>query len=272
MENNPHIKDQMTPEAFAVWVKKKREQREILYDMAEKQIKIVFETPAALNKHLKLQAQFGKMSVTNLLLVGAQMPEAKELRTYDEWQKRGRNINKGEKAILLLHAQGEYTREDGSTARGFDAKSVFDVTQTYGRELRSRSYPPAKAVVKAMLTKPVIPIAWVDYVKDARYHSNANQIEANRRLDADSLLYAVAREYAIADGADLFVAECAAAICCYRYSMMPESFDYDFVAFQGKDTRELKELLADARELACNFCDAIDKNLLKQHERSQGER
>lgn len=123
-----------------------------------------------------------------------------------------------------------------------------------------------------MLTKPVIPIAWVDYVKDARYHSNANQIEANRRLDADSLLYAVAREYAIADGADLFVAECAATICCYRYSMMPESFDYDFVAFQGKDMRELKELLADARELACNFYDAIDKNLLKQHERSQGER
>ena len=123
-------KEQMTPEEFATWAEQKRDQREALYRMAEDQTKEVFDSPSTLSKHLKLQAQFGKMSVTNTLLVSAQMPEAKELRTYDEWNSRGRNVSKGAKAIQLLQPKGEYTREDGQTVPNFTAKPVFDVSQT----------------------------------------------------------------------------------------------------------------------------------------------
>ncbi len=270
--NTQYNKEQMTPEEFATWAEQKRDQREALYRMAEDQTKAVFDSPSTLSKHLKLQAQFGKMSVTNTLLVSAQMPEAKELRTYDEWNSRGRNVSKGAKAIQLLQPKGEYTREDGQTVPNFTAKPVFDVSQTYGKELRSKSYPPAKAVIKAMLTKPSVPITWSDQIKEARYDPATNSIEANRKLDADQLLYSVAREYAIANGTSLFVAECVGTTACYRYSLMPEPFDYDFTAIKRMDTRELKNLLTKAREVACDFCDAIDKNLQKMRERKQEER
>lgn len=263
---------QMTPEDRAEWIEKKREQREALYKTAEKQTKAVFDHPDALNAHLKLQAQFGKMSVTNTLLVGAQMPEATQLRSFDDWKQRGRSVNKGAKAIQLLQPQSEYTREDGTTAMGFEAKSVFDVSQTNGKQLRSKNYPPAKAVIKAMLTKPSIPMVWSDQVPDASYNAQANQIEARRNLDADKLVYAVSREYAIADGADPFTAQCAATVACYRYSLMPEPIEYDPAAMQNKDTRELKEILTDARDQACSFCEPIDLNLQKQRERKQEAR
>jgi hypothetical protein len=273
METNTKFnKDQMTPEEFNAWVEQKRDKRDALYKTAENQTHAVFESPDALNAHLKLQARFGKMGVTNTLLVGAQMPDAKELRTFDEWKDRGRSVNRGAEAIYILQQQGEYTREDGSTGRGFDAKSVFDVSQTYGKEMRNRPYPPAKAVIKAMLTKPPIRIEWSDHVADARYDQNTNTVEANRKLDADQLLYSVMREFAVADGADLFVAECAATTACYRYSLMPESFDYDFARFRNKDTRELKDMLTEAKDLACNYCEHIDKNLQKMRERKQEER
>ena len=269
METN--VKTQMSAEDLADWIDKKRDQREALYNMADKQTKAVFDSPDALNAHLKLQAQFGKMSVTNTLLVGAQMPEAKQLRSFDDWQKRGRNVSKGAKAVLLLQPQREYTREAGTPAMGFDAKPVFDVYQTYGKELRNRNYPPARAVIKALLTKPSIPIVWNEKVTDACYNPDTNQIEARRNMDADQFMYAVSREYAIADGADPFTAECAATIACYRYSMMPEPISYDS-SLREKNTRDLKDILNNARDEACSFCDSIDLNLQKQRERKSEER
>ena len=273
MESKPQFnKDQMTPEELSAWVEKKQDQRETVNALADRQLVDVFSDPQELNGHLKRQATFGKMGVTNVLLIGAQNVEATDVRTFEEWKERGRSIGKGEKAIAILSPKGEYTREDGTTRPNFEIKNVFDVSQTRGKELRSRSYPPAKAVIKAMLTKAPIQIVWSDKVKDARYDRSTNQVEANRELDADQLLYSVMREYAIAEGANEFTAQCVGAIACYRYSLMPEPVRYDPASFKNMDSRELKSLLSDARELACNYCERIDQNLQKMRERKQEER
>jgi hypothetical protein len=265
-------KVQMTPEELAAWAEKKQDQRETVNGLADRQLYEVFSDPQELDAHLKRQATFGKMGVTNVLLISAQNVEATDVRTFDEWKERGRSIAKGEKAIAILAPKGEYTREDGTTRPNFEIKNVFDVKQTRGKELHSRPYPPAKAVIKAMLTKAPVPIVWSDKVKDARYDSSTNQVEANREMDADQLLYSVMREYAIADGANEFTAQCVGAITCYRYSMMPEPIRYDPASYREKDSRELKGLLNSAKELSCNYCDHIDKNLQKMRERKQEER
>ena len=265
-------KQQMTQEELAAWAEKKQDQRETVNGLADRQLYEVFSDPQELDAHLKRQATFGKMGVTNVLLIGAQNVEATDVRTFDEWKNRGRSISKGEKAIAILSPKGEYTREDGTTRPNFEIKSVFDVSQTHGKELRSKPYPPAKAVIKAMLIKSPIPIVWSDAVKDARYDRSTNQVEANRKLDADQLLYSVMREYAIADGANEFTAQCVGTITCYRYSMMPEPIRYNPASYREKDSRELKSLLNDARELSCNYCEHIDKNLQKMRERKQEER
>lgn len=269
---NQFSTEQMTPEELAAWVEKKQEQRESVNALIEQQLSDVFSDPQELNAHLKRQATFGKMGLTNVLLIGAQNVEATEVHTFDEWKERGRSIAKGEKAIAILAPKGEYTREDGTTRPNFEIKNVFDVSQTHGKERRSRPNPPAKAVIKAMLTKAPIQIVWSDQVKDARYDLSANQVEANRELNADQLLYAVMREYAIADGANEFTAQCVGSIACYRYSLMPEPVRYDPALFREKDSRERKAMLSEARELACNYCDHIDKNLQKMRERKQEER
>lgn len=271
-KNDQVYRNPITPEERSAWAAKKQNQRDMAYSFIESQTMHVFSDPKNMNDHLKRQAVFGKMGVSNVLLVGAQRSDARELRSFDEWSKRDRTVMRGEKAIVILETKGEYTQEDGTTRSNFDLKPVFDVSQTYGKDLRSKQYPPAKAVIKALLTKSEIPIEWNDHVKDAQYNPDTNKIEANQRLDADQLLYSVSREYAIADGADLFVAECVGITVCYRYSLMPEPFDYDFSAFQKKEPRELRNLLMDARKLYCNIYERIDKNLQKQRAQKQEER
>ena len=88
-------KDQMTPEELAAWAEKKQDQRETVNGLADRQLVNVFSDPQELDAHLKRQATFGKMGVTNVLLIGAQNVEATDVRTFDEWKERGRSIAKG---------------------------------------------------------------------------------------------------------------------------------------------------------------------------------
>ena len=53
---------------------------------------------------------------------------------------------------------------------------------------------------------------------------------------------------------------------------MPEPVRYDPASFKNMDSRELKNLLSDAREFACGYCERIDQNLQKMRERKQEER
>ena len=76
MESKPQFnKDQMTQEELSAWVEKKQDQRETVNALADRQLADVFSDPQELNAHLKRQATFGKMGVTNVLLIGAQNVE-----------------------------------------------------------------------------------------------------------------------------------------------------------------------------------------------------
>ena len=108
MESKPQFnKDQMTPEELSAWVEKKQDQRETVNALADRQLVDVFSDPQELNAHLKRQATFGKMGVTNVLLIGAQNVEATDVRTFEEWKERGRSIGKGEKITLDFDGENQ---------------------------------------------------------------------------------------------------------------------------------------------------------------------
>ena len=83
MENNQTNNKQMTPEELAAWADRKQEQRETVNGLSDRMLEEVFSDPQELNAHLKRQATFGKMGVTNVLLIGAQNVEATEVHTLD---------------------------------------------------------------------------------------------------------------------------------------------------------------------------------------------
>lgn len=270
--NNQVNREPMTPEELSAWVAQKQEQRDTVYALIESQTKHVFSDPKNLNDHLKRQATFGKMGVSNVLLVGAQKPDATEIRSFDDWSKRKRSVKKGEKAIAILEAKGEYTQEDGTTRQNFDVKSVFDVSQTYGKDQRQWQPAPAKSVINALLKKIPIEIVASNTTESARFDKDSLQMEVNRNQRPEQMLYTVAREFGVSEGLDPFEAKCAASVVCYRYGVTPDAIDKIPNEVVGMEHKELKSLLGRVRDCAATVCDHIDHNLQQERQRKQEER
>lgn len=272
MENNQTNNKQMTPEELAAWADRKQEQRETVNGLSDRMLEEVFSDPQELNAHLKRQATFGKMGVTNVLLIGAQNAEATEVHTFDEWKERGRSVTKGEKAIAILAPKGEYTGEDGITRNNFVIKNVFDVKQTYGKELRRRKPAPVRVVVKALMANCPIPVVTSDKVKDAQFEPTPYQIAVNRDQSPESKLNAIAREYAKTYDMGEFVAQCAANIVCYRYGVNPTPIEQIPEKAALADPAKQKSLLGFMKTAATELSEHIDRQLQAERQRKQEER
>lgn len=105
------------------WAQQKREQRQELYDLIEEMSEKTLADPSALSDYLNMQARLGKTSVANTLLVVAQKPDATFIANYDDWQKRGRSVKRGEKGTLVLEAMKAVQGDTGHA----QLKMVSDV-------------------------------------------------------------------------------------------------------------------------------------------------
>lgn len=123
------------------WAEQKQSEREQIYTLIDETTEKALSNNGFLQSYLSMQGKLGKTSVSNTLLVLAQKPDASYIAGYDDWQEKGRSVKKGEKAVLILEADREYKRQDGSLGMGFKPKRVFDVSQTHGKPMHERSIP-----------------------------------------------------------------------------------------------------------------------------------
>lgn len=96
-----------------------------------------------LTQYLAAVGRFHRYSLRNVMLIASQKPTATHVAGFHTWHKLGRFVKKGEKGILILAPIvrrkteiGEQNETDeSSTAVGFRAAYVFDITQTDGQDL-----------------------------------------------------------------------------------------------------------------------------------------
>ena len=117
----------------------------------EEGVRGVFES-ARYRRYLAVMSRFHSYSANNCLLIAMQRPDATLVAGYRAWQdKFGRQVRKGERGMRILSpvvvkAKGEGDdvgeARDGSAGdgprrrlAGFRLATVFDVSQTEGREL-----------------------------------------------------------------------------------------------------------------------------------------
>jgi antirestriction protein ArdC len=90
-------------------------------------------------RHLALQARFHRYSFRNVVLIATQCPEASQVAGFRAWQRMGRTVRRGERAIWILaplvRRRSGATDEDRATVAGFRYQAVFDVSQTDGEPL-----------------------------------------------------------------------------------------------------------------------------------------
>lgn len=153
-------------EAYKIFNAYKQEQRKEKLDSTQKMLengcKEIFTSDKYKN-YLNVMSQFRRYSVRNNILILMQKPDATMVASATDWKEKfGRYVNKGEKGIQILRpnyverkiyeekkdeATGEVIKDEnnkpikvdtGKTKRvlqGFSTASVFDVSQTNGKEL-----------------------------------------------------------------------------------------------------------------------------------------
>lgn len=101
-----------------------------------------FKNGDAYKQWLSTVSKFHSYSLNNLILIAIQKPDAQQVAGYQTWKKLGRQIKHGEKGIKILAPcpykktlQDENGEEVEVKAVGFRAVSVFDISQTEGKEL-----------------------------------------------------------------------------------------------------------------------------------------
>lgn len=118
-----------------------------IYEKIEQGIDDFFQSDRFLS-YLQTMSRFHNYSARNILLIRQQMPSATKVAGYKTWQEVGRQVNAGEKGIRILcpkvtyvEVETEETDENGKNiierqpVTRFIPVSVFDVSQTTGREL-----------------------------------------------------------------------------------------------------------------------------------------
>src|ERR1035437_8246586 len=96
-----------------------------------------------LTQYLAAIGRFHRYSLRNVMLIASQKPAATHVAGFHAWHKLGRFVKKGEKGILILapivraksQSVEQTETDESSTAVGFRAAYVFDISQTDGQEL-----------------------------------------------------------------------------------------------------------------------------------------
>jgi N-terminal domain of anti-restriction factor ArdC len=96
-----------------------------------------------LRNYLAAIGRFHRYSLRNVMLIASQNPIATHVAGFHTWHKLGRFVKKGEKGILILapivraksQSVEQTETDESSTAVGFRAAYVFDISQTDGQEL-----------------------------------------------------------------------------------------------------------------------------------------
>lgn len=103
---------------------KKRAELEVLYDAVNEETLMIAEDPEKFSAYLRVQARFDRYTVTNVILLLHQFPDAQKLKTFEGWKRDGASVKRGEKSISILEPYS-YIKADGKHGKGLSLKEAI---------------------------------------------------------------------------------------------------------------------------------------------------
>ena len=253
------------------WIKRREENRTQAFDMLEQATSELCNA-GMLTQYLDVQSRFDRYSVSNALLIAHQKPDATRIADAKTWQNSGAYIKKGEKALSILEPGREYTRQDGTKGVNYDAKKVFDITQTTAEppERKTRQQDDRKLVRALVKTSPV-PVEISNDLpqnENAVYASPQKKIFVRQGMSGPDIFRALSKEIAHArldkDGAtragNAFTAECVSYLLCKRNGVEPAQVP-EVGVLEGKEPKEVRGVLKEVRDEANGMSAVMEKAL-----------
>lgn len=323
IEKEPPDKTNDVTEPPNTFTKSKDKVKEIT-DKLENGIKELFEGEK-FKEYLDTMSKFHNYSFNNTMLIAMQKPDATLVAGFNSWKNKfERSVNKGEKGIQIFapapyKIKKEQTKLDPDTdlpVLGKDGKpikeevevtipafkvvSVFDVSQTSGKELPTLGADELSGDVKdyekffnAIREASPVPIkfAEIDGTAKGFYHNEDKSITIKENMSEVQTIKTAIHEIAHAKLHDRNLkksdiekpkdrsteeveAESIAYTVCQHFGIDTSDYSFAYVASwgTGKDTPELKASLETIRSTASELITSIsDKYLGLEKDKTQGQ-
>ena len=260
----------------AEWAAQKQAQRQEAYELIDNTCSEMMADGESFRQYLDVQRRFDRYSVANAVLVSAQMPEATQLKDYNAWKQSRVYVNKDAQKIVILEPSKEYTRDDGTKAVGYNAKVVYDISETSAKDRQQAQEPKTmRELVSAMIDAspvPFVPVA--DLEIPAYYDSKQQTIFIKTGLTEEQLFVSMAKEVSAAvfdfkhnesrDASD-FKSFCVAYMVSTRYGVDTRGFSFDRLPreFSEMDTQVFKGELGSMRDVLGEIQSDMFKSLEK---------
>lgn len=260
----------------AEWAAQKQAQRQEAYELIDNTCSEMMADGESFRQYLDVQGRFDRYSVANAVLVSAQMPDATQLKDYNAWKQSRVYVNKDAQKIVILEPSKEYTRDDGTKAVGYNAKVVYDISETSAKDRQQAQEPKTmRELVSAMIDAspvPFVPVA--DLEIPAYYDSKQQTIFIKTGLTEEQLFVSMAKEVSAAvfdfkhnesrDASD-FKSFCVAYMVSTRYGVDTRGFSFDRLprGFSEMDTQVFKGELGSMRDVLGEIQSDMFKSLEK---------
>ena len=258
------------------WAAQKQEQRKAAYELIDTTCEQMMADGGAFQQYLDVQGHFDRYSVNNAILVSAQMPEATQLKDYGSWKQSRAYVDKDAQKVTILEPGKEYEREDGSKAVGYNAKVVYDISQTSAKDRQQpQEAKTMRELVSAMIDASPVSFVPVDDLELPAFYDSAQQtIFIKTGLNEEQLFVSMAKEVSAAvfdfkhkESRDVseFKSFCVAYMVSSRYGVDTKGFRFDNLPkeFAGMETQEFKGQLGSMRDVLGEIQSDMYKSLEK---------
>ena len=258
------------------WAAQKQEQRKAAYELIDNTCSEMMANGDSFRQYLDVQGHFDRYSVNNAILVSAQMPEATQLKDYGSWKQSRAYVDRDAQKITILEPGKEYEREDGSKAVGYNAKVVYDISQTSAKDRQQpQEAKTMRELVSAMIDASPVSFVPVDDLELPAFYDSAQQtIFIKTGLNEEQLFVSMAKEVSAAvfdckhkesRDASEFKSFCVAYMVSSRYGVDTKGFRFDNLPkeFAGMETQEFKGQLGSMRDVLGEIQSDMYKSLEK---------
>lgn len=258
------------------WAAQKQAQRKEAYELIDNTCSEMMISGDSFRQYLDVQGRFDRYSVNNAILVSAQMPEATQLKEKAAWKQNRVYVNKDAQKVVILEPSKEYTREDGSKAVGYNAKEVYDISETSAKDRQeAQEKKPMRELVSALIDAspvPFVPVA--DLEMPAYYDSEQQSIFIRTGLNEEQLFVSMAKEVSAAvfdfkhnesREASEFKSYCVAYMVSSRYGVDTRGFNFSRLPKElaETDTQAFKGELGSMRDVLGEIQSEMYKSMEK---------
>lgn len=258
------------------WAAQKQAQRQEAYELIDNTCEKMMADGGVFQQYLDVQGRFDRYSVNNAILVAAQMPEATQLKEKSAWKNNRVYVNKDARKVVILEPSKEYTRNDGTKAVGYNAKEVYDVSETSAKDRQQpQETKTMRDLVSAMIDASPANFQPVEELEvPAFYDSSQQTIFVRTGLSEEQLFVCMSKEVAAAvfdfkynesrDASD-FKSFCVAYMVSSRYGVDTRGFNFGKLPkeYEGMDTQAFKGELGSMRDVSGEIQSDMYKSMEK---------